>query len=259
MEGLSRILAAPVDLRLAGRQWWLHPLTLADFARCEQHLLKDRLSPVEEALRQLPRLDGHPDLQRELYRRSYHDTYQRKKFHKIPRATLFAWIETAEGLAFTTWLTLRTDAGRRPTLPRLVRLLGRIEEAALAELRRLQARVSGLDLFAQLDWPWVPPDEAEDEEEAKRPLPWARLLREFAGEPYFWGPDQVGRLTLYQLQVYRGKAQQLGGRVKMPVEEAKEFVRERQLHYTLFLEQLDAVVARFFGDPLPETEDTPDG
>lgn len=242
MDGLSRAMAAGVDVCLAGRDWWLLPLTLARLGTCENHLLARRKTPLDRLLGALPHLGGTPpDAQEYFLRRAYNETFASSAIGRIACKDLLAWLDTDEGIAFSAWLCLRSDTGRRLTLPRIGRILKRSTKEEIAELRWRRNMLSGLDLFTLLDWG------KGDGKDDGTPIPWRRILRDFSGEPHHFTPRQVGNLTLYSLRIFRSDETAVGGTSKMSMAEAAAFRLKKQAELARIDADADAFIESIMG------------
>lgn len=208
MDGLFRCLTVPVGVTLAGRDFAIHPLTLAGFAQVELHLMAGRRSPIDDAA-------GQP----ECVQQAAMDEVKADRSQRVIRLTdLYRWLDCREGLAFTGWLCLQCH-GRAafPTLTAAQRFFTSLTLAERLEFVRRRDMASGMDLLAGLDWPGSPSGETSTF------VNWKRIFRWFA-ESFQWTPEQVGKLTLHQVRLYRAPENQLGGRARMSPAEAMAYV-----------------------------------
>lgn len=225
MDGICRIVAAPVDVRLGRRDYWLYPLTMFDLGSCEAHLLASRSTPLEDVLSQAPTLSAYPELARDFLRRAYIDTFGDHRRNKILCDELMDWLRKPEGLVFSLWRCLRDDADRRVPLRRISAALKDASADDLREIQRRRDMVSCLDLLASMDWPDEPDEDEEEtpewiqqyrqkkygykpkpkakEKKKSRVIPWRKIVQDMAREPFHMSPAETGKLTLFQLRSLR--------------------------------------------------------
>ena len=139
MDGLGRAGASPVVIRLGGKDYLMHPLTLRDFGTVEQHLLSQRpniLKEVAEASAGLP-----PEQAKMLLDRAYEDM---KKGNTIPATEVAECVDTFEGMVFTVWLSLQKEQ-KDITLDEVMELLSSMSEEEMENLKNQRDVASGLD------------------------------------------------------------------------------------------------------------------
>lgn len=104
MDGLHTLSASTHRVTVGGREIYLAPLRLVDYATIERHLLDQRPDPLAAVLARLPEFDG-PQL-RHLLELAYDDL---RRGPRIAHAELFEWIDTHEGQIYRLWLSWRRE------------------------------------------------------------------------------------------------------------------------------------------------------
>lgn len=196
MNGLFRALASPVPFEVAGRYYPLLPVTLAGWASCESWVVLARESPLDTAERIA---QGQPELfQERVFRRAVEACKASFGERSARYAEMMAWASTGEGAAFTAHLCL-------PSCPLFASLEAAfayfsrsdVEQGFVRRFLRARDHASGTDLMASLDW--RDSGEHAEPDDKERCFQWRRRIRNLA-DARNWLPEEVGRMTLYQLQ-----------------------------------------------------------
>jgi len=91
VESLSTITAAPVPITVAGRQYLMSPLTLADYGTIEAALRRERAGrPADTA----------PSVE-------HGDDSETETLLPVPPEEMAQWMSSAAGMTLVLWLTLR--------------------------------------------------------------------------------------------------------------------------------------------------------
>ena len=243
MDGLARCVAAPVDVSFGKIQWWVLPLTLFRLGCCEQRILAARSTPLERVIEALPGLPT-VEMRRQFLKRAHAQTYADRSISKVPYRDVMAWLRTPDGVAYSLWLCLRDDRFRPPGIKRINKAFQEATPEQMREAGRRLERVSGLDLFAQLDWSLLP----ESSDRTDRPFPWRMVFNHFAGEPFHWDYERVGRLTLWHVKLYRSSGYSLGGRRNMDRGEQMAFVAKKAEEREYLSKEADKMIAQICGE-----------
>lgn len=145
MDGVSRPSGAAVPLTVKEGPWagtWLlGGMELADYGTVEQELLRRRKSPLDAIADQLEKVKS-PRIQQMLVRMAYNDMRKDKDSNKVPVQDVYDWLDSVEGLIFTTWLCLKKN---HPQVT-IQDAEGIMNAIGRQELLRLRDQASGTDV-----------------------------------------------------------------------------------------------------------------
>jgi hypothetical protein len=192
-----------------GRTYLMEPLTLGRLGVCEQYCLSLRRTPFDKVAPLLVACDGNADVQEQLWMAAYNELDGDRGQRLVTYEDLLKWLDTAAGVAFTAWLCLQNNP--RPPflwLEMAESYYARAFQDRPGEIdffRRVRNQISGLDLFASLDFPPA-------EESAVRPkyMPWRKIIHAYAAQ-WHWPFEWVARMTLYHVKLYPADENALGG------------------------------------------------
>lgn len=122
MDGLARPAGAGIVIRIPKGwptptpdggfdEYFWPPMRIEEYAIVEQHLLKNRVSPIDAVLPELERLAkqktrGARKLADALTERAYNDLRKSREQNRVTVDEVQAWIDTPEGVLFTMKLCL---------------------------------------------------------------------------------------------------------------------------------------------------------
>lgn len=250
MDGLGRLIGAGNYLELDGRAVLMEPVRLRDLAIIENWLLSNEPGLAERAVRAALEI-GSPKLAERMRQKATDDIRRDKDLRVIPCAKMEEWLNTPDGLAFTAWLAL---TGKHPLADRgwkeLKSYFRKDQEAGLDYQRKRDA-CSGLDLLAVLDWPepWKGPARRQAKSTKPKYIAWKKMFRHFATE-YGWTAEDVGTLTLYNLNVYcvEHDSPTLGGTAQVTREDAERLAKMPAEERRAYLQMMHAERAAAEGD-----------
>lgn len=144
MEGLARASGAPVKLTVkegpyAGT-YEVAGMTLEDYGKVEQHLLRRRKPPLE-ALEKIAEKVTNPRLLQMIARMAYNDVRKDDADYKIPAQDVYDFLDSVDGLMFTAWLCLKKN---HPDMSE-ERARGIMNAVGAQEFKRLRDQASGTD------------------------------------------------------------------------------------------------------------------
>lgn len=205
MDGLCRCVAAPVDIELSGCSFWIQPLNLFRLGIIEQHILAERRTTLELASEMVEENGNNPILTKLIIRAS-EDLRAKKEMRVVPVDDLQKWINEKNGIIFTMWLCLFDGEMNKTAFKSLKEtreFSEKLSQKDLVEFLRRRDIASGTGLLGNFDWP------AAGESKSKF-IPWKKIFREFA-EGWNWDKEMVGKMTLYELKMYRTDEAQVKG------------------------------------------------
>lgn len=224
MDGICRVAGAGLDWTYQGRRYWIRALTLGDLALAEYRLLVERttlLDDIQAAVKQFPAL---VNAQTELQERALAEMRSDRTCRVITAQELFHWLLGPHGTAFFAFRCLERRPQGPPWFATLEQAHAWLAELPTQDRHDLEKRLhmaAGLDLLSSLEWP-----EKDDSKHGKF-VPWKRIYRSFA-ETYYWTPEQVNRLTLFQLRLYTASEDELGGTMRMNPKQLAEYQLKRK-------------------------------
>ena len=231
MDGLCRALGSPTPVKLKGKTYLMRPLTLGMLGIIENAMLSMRKLPIERIM-DLPFSRGTE----KLLVKAKRDMKLDPSLRTISIGEMDLWMNTASGMIFSTWLTLREDYAEFKFLENFQEFFCGLEEKELKELARRRNLVSAFGVLANLDWP-----SSKDEEGSADPISWKKVLR-FLGEDRHYSRRNVEDMTFYQLQIQTAK--NLGGNNYQDPEEAlPEFLERHPDIQVVSLEEFEAMHA----------------
>jgi hypothetical protein len=215
MDGVCRPLGCPATIRFGGRLGLVRPLTLWKIGVCEQHILGRRRTPLHAARDTLAMLDPPEGVARGIIDGAVAE--MRDPANRADRYVTVAqfqdWLGEPEGLWFTGWLCLRRSFREFRTPERSRKQFSAAERGWLRDFADARDRASGTDLLSNAEW-------SGSGEGRDRFMPWKRVLR-FAASEYGFTKEDVGRWTLWDLQLYTCEEDKLGGTKRVDGEAAR--------------------------------------
>lgn len=143
MDGLAHAGGAGIEINRAnGERHFLAPMTLAEFATVEMHLLDKRRNPIDAVLPELGKLP--PDMARYLLDRAYEDLKKDKGAVRVSRKEVAEWLDSPEGLIYTVQMLI-SKGNQQHGLPAVTRdqVLAIIDEVGQQEMLRKRDLASG--------------------------------------------------------------------------------------------------------------------
>lgn len=174
---------------IGGRLRLMRPLSLAMFGSMELHLLDSRRDMADLVLAEFGRWDNQAV---ELLRFAVDADQQRP--HYIPSDELNGYLETPEGLTMALWLMTR-DTEPSWGWDDISELLHGDESEQRGVLRSVRL-VSALDEMADRDWVRIA---GEQDKEPER-MNWKHLVRKLCEVYFGMTPEDIGRMTIYQVR-----------------------------------------------------------
>lgn len=212
---MHRALGSPVPLEVGGVVGMLHPMTLSILGSVEALILHRRSNPVDQAADVLAK-GGYPaDVAKRLMNLAYEEVKRDRALRVARLDEVQQFLGTLEGLAFIAWQCF--DHPDFTTLSSSRGPFQRASDPFSIRFARARDLVSGCDLLANLDWP----EASREQGGPGKFIPWRRILRYFADQ-HGWGPDQIGALTLYGLNIYMCEESSLGGTKRLSLSEYRD-------------------------------------
>ncbi len=194
----AKLCRGDVSIAIGGREWWVGPLRLADYAEIEQRVLQNRRSLLVTI--------------------------------RADRATvneIDAWLRSDEGILFEFWLRLRSMQPAM-TLATVEELLAdRVGEVSIkmaaAALRTGEYPIGN-------EFPC-----GQDSAAEHKPIPWRRIFRRLIESGV--RPESVGTLSPAQLQIILLRTADHGETVQLTPGEANELRARRSRQRDQWIEE----------------------
>jgi hypothetical protein len=188
-------------------------------AGLEAEVIADRRTPLDVVREKAERLKDRQDVGRDIFMKAVDVCWKDKSLRVWPRAEFEAWLDSSSGLVWSFLHKLYLSGKRAfKSMKKTVEFVKKCTKNELREFARRRDQVNGTDILSALEWP------ASDGEGSGRFMLWKRAMRYMATE-YGWGPEQVSKLTMWQLKLYTADESQLGGVSRMAPGEFKAGAR----------------------------------
>jgi hypothetical protein len=131
--------------------WLMGAMKAVDFGLVEQHLLSLREDPITAIAPQVKKLEemGQHAMARRMERMAFRETLKKKEANRIPANEVQEWIDSIDGLLFTTWIMLRKNHPEM-TLEKTQQIYDAVGEQ---EMRKRRDKAATLDLLGNSTGP----------------------------------------------------------------------------------------------------------
>jgi hypothetical protein len=198
MHGLCEIVPGEVLVEIGGREWWVGPLRLADYAEIERRVLQNRRSLLVTA--------------------------------RAARATgdeIDAWLRSDEGILFELWLRRRSKQPAITFANVEIAFANCVAEVS-AKMADAALRTGEFPIGSEFSW-------ERDSTAERKPIPWRRIFRRLIESGV--RPESVGTLSPAQLQIILLRTADQSETVQLTLDEAKELRARRSRQRDQWIEE----------------------
>ncbi len=197
-------------IRIGQREYRLRPLTLGDLAELKAYIAAQHTSPLVEPEHGLDCAD--PRRQPELLRITLREARDKRG---VTAAELETYLDTFDGVAHLFWLMARNACPGLDSLDAAKQCLGDGDQRRLVELQaRLDQATGFISDVAPLG-KLSRPGTSDDDDGPQ----WFDVYRGLS-VAYGWTPEEINRLTLFQVAMYLNHELSGRGTIRMKLSDA---------------------------------------